>query len=182
MPVFVPASQGLLVNYPRSISKVMRQPVARNMYHSLLRIDESVLGSSVDVVRYNSTLILSAKRRFDMGDMVSFICPTFFNGIDLGTSWTLEETDDAEDDWISGTNHLQWDLTKLLGRGGAHLSTCDTPSIAQVTCRLERIPDCEVRVNDHKFEDTVIAQGPLLSFSQRQAFLQVFHLFGQLTS
>ena len=162
VPIFVPASQGLLVNYPRSIAKVIRQPVARHLYHSLLRIDESVLGSSVDVVRYNSTLILSAKRRFDMGDMVSFICPTFFNGIDLGTSWTLEETDDAEDDWISGTNHLQWDLTKLLGRGGAHLSTCDTPSIAQVTCRLERIPNCEVRVNDHKYPETVIAQGPFV--------------------
>ena len=87
VPVFVPASQGLLVKYPRSISKMIRQPVVRNMYRSLLQIDEAVLGSSVDVVRYNSTLILSAKRKFENGDMVSFVCPTFFNGI----AWAVLE-------------------------------------------------------------------------------------------
>jgi len=132
------------------------------MYRSLLQIDEAVLGSSVDVVRYNSTLILSAKRKFENGDMVSFVCPTFFNGIDLGPSWKLEETDVADDDWISGTDHLKWDMTTLLGRGGAHLSTCDTPSIAQVTCRLFRVPNCEVQVNDHMYPDTIIAKGPFV--------------------
>ena len=162
VPFFVPASAGLIVNYPLSISKMIREPVARKLYSNLLRIDEAVIGSSVDVVLYNATRILSAKRRFDNGEMISFICPSFFDDTYLGTSWILEETADASEDWISGNINPNLVFTTLLGRGGAHLSTCDTPSIAQVTCRLERIPNCQVRVTDHKYPDNVIAQGPFV--------------------
>jgi hypothetical protein len=149
------------VNYPRSIPKLVRNPVARKLYLDW-RLDGAVIGSSVDLVRYNSTLILSSKRKLDQGEMISFICPSFFNGVDLGTNWSLQEATDGSEDWIYGTSHHGWATTTLLGRGGAQFSACDSPAIAPVTCRLEVIPECNVRVLDHKY-NTLIAQGPLVA-------------------